>query len=239
LVEEVQPYLKKEHLILDIGSGFGSFVYLLREKCYRAYGIEISDFLVRYARQRIQKLNTSFEISSDIYLMDTALQLPFQDSYFDVITMWNVLEHIEDYKIALHEAIRVLKPGGKLFIKNVNYASCFIEPHYRVFWLSFLPKKIATYYLKLRGRNPEYIQNGIFYVSNFSIIKILQELNMDISNDRIQKLSAATPRIVSRFKRYVWKIATVLHLKSFVRLILKASIMNPFCSYINILAIKK
>lgn len=240
LLERITPYLQDNSIILDIGSGWGSFIYLLRSKGYKAYGIEIQDFLVNYARQRIDSLPLKMADSSEqIYLKESALHLPFTDSNFDIVTLWNVLEHIEDYEGTIKETIRVLKSGGKIFISNVNYASCFIEPHYRVLWFPMMPKKLASIYLKMRGRNPDYLQNGIFYISNWALIRMLLKSGMAITNERIERLKDPSSFIVSPYKRFVWNLASKFKVKTFIIGVIKIMIFNPFCSNINIIAIKK
>ena len=52
-MEAILPHLSKQSKVLDIGSGWGSFVYLLREKGYETIGVEIQDFMVAYARERL------------------------------------------------------------------------------------------------------------------------------------------------------------------------------------------
>lgn len=240
LLDYIQPYLNKEQMILDIGSGFGSFVYLLRKNGYKAFGIEISDFLVQFSRQRFQK---DFDVSNmapaEVYINDSALKLPFSNCSFDIVTIWNVLEHVSDYKTVIGEAVRVLKPNGKLFLMNVNYASCFIEPHYRVFWLPYLPKCIAKIYLQLLGRNSNYMETGIFYINNISVMNKLLAAGMHISNSKLQKLSEETPIIISKQKKFLWKIITFMRIKYLIKIILVLGLFNPFCSYINIIATKK
>lgn len=237
-VEKINPYLHKESSVLDIGSGFGSFVYLLRQKKINAYGLEITDFLVKYSRERLIELSLK-EPSSSIYLKGTALKLPFSNNSFDVITMWNVLEHIQDHKTALKEAFRVLKPNGKLFIDNVNYSWCFIEPHYRVTWLPFLPKKLGIAYLKLRNLNPNYMKNGIFLVSKFSILRVLYKSNAHISTSLIEKLKAKNPIILSPFKKRLWNFLHQLCLIPLVVTVLKVLAWNPLSKYTSIIVTKK
>jgi ubiquinone/menaquinone biosynthesis C-methylase UbiE len=239
LLESVLTHLSKKSKILDIGSGWGSFVYLLNEKGYEASGVEVQDFMVDYARQRLMDLGNLKTKTETVYLKASALDLPFSDSHFDIVTLWDVLEHIEDYEKVLHEAIRVLKPKGKIFIKNVNYASCFMEPHYRVPWLPFLPKKIAVKYLQLLGRDPSYIQNGIFYISNSNILRVLKNKNLHITTLQIEKILSSMPQIRSPMKRLIYNISAFFRAKYILVLILKAIQKNPFSSSVDIMAVKK
>ena len=49
-----------------------------------------------------------------------AADLPFEDTSFDLVTMFDLLEHVEDDRTAVREALRVLRPGGWLLITSPN-----------------------------------------------------------------------------------------------------------------------
>jgi ubiquinone/menaquinone biosynthesis C-methylase UbiE len=64
------------------------------------------------------------------FLAADATQLPFADGCFDVVTYFDVLEHIEDDATAVREALRVLAPGGSLLVTSPNQDWRF--PYHRV-----------------------------------------------------------------------------------------------------------
>ncbi|MBX3457101.1 MAG: class I SAM-dependent methyltransferase [Candidatus Paracaedibacteraceae bacterium] len=240
LKECVARYVSQKTKVLDIGSGFGSFVYLLRKDGIEATGMEISDFLVGYARHRFDvEFGESVVSSDEVYLHQSALAIPFSDNSFDVITIWNVLEHLPDYRDLLKEVSRVLKPGGKLFIKNVNYASCFVEPHYRVLWIPLLPKWIAQVYLKLRGRNPQYLMEEIHYITNSKVLRELTRHDYVISSRLIDRLADKAIDIKNPLKRFIFEVLDICGLRKTLLWILKLQLKNPFVDYIDIIATKK
>jgi SAM-dependent methyltransferase len=65
--------------------------------------------------------------------------LPFKGESFDAVLLMNVLEHLQDYRKALSEATRVLKPGGHLYIyvpflfprHTAAYGDFIVEDYYR------------------------------------------------------------------------------------------------------------
>jgi len=102
--------------VLDLGCGEGRHVisaYLEAE--VHSVGVDLSLDDLRTARQRFAEFHRpddpdrSFGLSSA-----SALQLPFADHTFDKVICSEVLEHIPDYRGALREIQRVLKPGGLL-----------------------------------------------------------------------------------------------------------------------------
>lgn len=96
--------------LLDIGSGSGVILSLAIQKGFDATGIELSAGLVGYCQTvQLNALNMNL------------LEAKFEDNYFDVITMSQVLEHIKTPKSILKEIKRILKPGGFLIISVPNY----------------------------------------------------------------------------------------------------------------------
>ena len=65
------------------------------------------------------------------FVCTDATRLPFDDGSFDAVTMFDVLEHIEDDGTAIDEALRVLRPGGCLLVTTPNENWRF--PYYRAF----------------------------------------------------------------------------------------------------------
>jgi len=80
-----------------------------------ARGVEISGFAVQYAKE---KLNLDVHHGS----LESA---GYPSGSFDIVTLWYVLEHVEDPSGLLKEVRRVLRPGGVLGIAVPNLQSLF------------------------------------------------------------------------------------------------------------------
>jgi len=99
--------------ILDIGCADGYFLALARERGWEPYGIEISDFLLRKARESLggkQIIGVPLKMAN------------FPPNSFDVISMWDVLDHLMDPLGELIEIGRILKKKGLLIIRVRNMA---------------------------------------------------------------------------------------------------------------------
>jgi len=55
------------------------------------------------------------------YIQGDAVALPFDNNYFDLVSMFSVIEHTHDPVLVLQEAIRVLKPSGLFVIQAPNW----------------------------------------------------------------------------------------------------------------------
>ncbi|XDD55359.1 class I SAM-dependent methyltransferase [Leptospira sp. WS4.C2] len=109
-ISELSPEDKLSSL--DIGCAAGYFVAYQKDRGYDAYGIEIADGPVRFARETL-KLNIFQESFLD---WDTKFQ-----NKFDVITLWATIEHLHRPKETLEKIKGHLKPGGVLILSTCRY----------------------------------------------------------------------------------------------------------------------
>ena len=85
-------------------------------------------------------------------------QLPFGDMSFDVVISNHVIEHVGRRQAQLEhlsEVKRVLAEDGVGYLAVPNRWSV-VEPHYRLLFLSWLPRSVRTRFLRLSGRGVEY-----------------------------------------------------------------------------------
>ena len=107
---------RKNLKILDVGTGSGNFIKLIKS-LYSDYeeivGIDSIEIAVSTARKNFKKDDkVSFE-------MMNALQMTFPDNYFDVVCLSNSLHHLSDIKRSILEMERVLSEGGFLLISEM------------------------------------------------------------------------------------------------------------------------
>ena len=122
--------------ILDVGCSFGYFLDAAREMGYEARGIEISEHASIYARD---------ELGLDVktWSLDEAV---FDPEAFDVVTMWDVLEHLTDPQASLEKIHGWLRPGGILALATPNLGSPLarwtqgrweqIKPEYHLYYFT-------------------------------------------------------------------------------------------------------
>jgi 2-polyprenyl-3-methyl-5-hydroxy-6-metoxy-1,4-benzoquinol methylase len=120
-LRKIEHYAPKGRL-LDVGCATGDFLHLARKKGWRISGTEYSLYAASFARDFLQ---------TDIFcgeLMDA----PFADSFFDVATLWHVLEHVTDPTRYLQTVRRLLKPSGLLVIAVPNVQDYVMRIAYRI-----------------------------------------------------------------------------------------------------------
>lgn len=99
---------------LDIGCGTGEFLALMSDR-FEVYGVDVCEGYVEYGRQHLGLTHLALGELHDA---------GFPDSYFDVVQMRGVLQHLADPLGAAREALRVTRPGGLLVVSATpNIAS--------------------------------------------------------------------------------------------------------------------
>lgn len=102
---------------LDIGSANGALaIELAKDGAKHVYGIDLAEQFVKQSKAQAQKQG----IKNVTFKQADAKDLPFKDNTFDFITCTEVLEHVPDFREAIIELRRVLKPGGQFLITVPN-----------------------------------------------------------------------------------------------------------------------
>ena len=111
--------------MLEIGCGVGDFLHEMEQKGWNCTGIEPSEEAKAIAKNRVKAniLNPE-ELTS------------LKDESFDLITMWHVLEHVDNLKDEVMHLQRLLKKGGRLVLALPNFKSADAE-HYREYWAAY------------------------------------------------------------------------------------------------------
>jgi ubiquinone/menaquinone biosynthesis C-methylase UbiE len=172
--------------LLDVGSYTGVFVETAARHGWVACGLEPSAWAVRAARER------GLEVVQGT--LETA-DLP--DQAFDVVTMWDVIEHLTDPRGALEKVHRLLRPGGLLAVHTIDIESVFA---------------------RLMGpRWPWLMQMHLYYFSRSTLRAMLEDCGYDIVGVQTQGRYLRLGYLMSRLRALapsvgrpaVWAVATL------------------------------
>jgi 2-polyprenyl-3-methyl-5-hydroxy-6-metoxy-1,4-benzoquinol methylase len=99
--------------LLDVGCAAGYFLEAARARGWDACGLDLSRYASTHAR------------SSGLDVYEASILAPPDLSPFDVITLWDTIEHVSEPSLALTNARRLLRPGGVLAISTGDCRSAF------------------------------------------------------------------------------------------------------------------
>ena len=120
--------------LLDLGCGSGGFLREMQQlPGWQVEGIEVNKEMATFGRERL-----GLKVHGGT-LEDARLS----SSSFDVVTMWDVLEHLSDPLATLQEIHRILRPGGVLISSSPNAASVDARIFGR-YWIGLDSRAICT-----------------------------------------------------------------------------------------------
>ncbi|MFH1954278.1 MAG: class I SAM-dependent methyltransferase [Pseudomonadota bacterium] len=102
---------KRSGRLLDIGCGYGYFLFACRKEGFEVQGLDVSEWARQYAEQ---KLGLSVKIGE-------IGEADWPPGSFDIITMWHSLEHTRHPGLAVSKAAHWLKRNGILVVDVPNY----------------------------------------------------------------------------------------------------------------------
>ncbi|MCE5336227.1 MAG: class I SAM-dependent methyltransferase [Desulfobacteraceae bacterium] len=169
--------LPKPARILDIGSGHGDLIALMRKSLpCETFACDCTASLMRLPDQEVSVIDLNRE------------GLPFPDAYFDAVTCTEVVEHLENFRHMIKEVGRTVKPGGVAVLTTPNVLN-----------LKSRVKFFASGFFNLFGplpsgnRQSATLQGHITPVSFFYLAHSLMEngfAKIELHIDKVNKSSA-------------------------------------------------
>lgn len=146
-LSKMEIYYPNKGRLLDIGTNTGLFVKVALQSGWNAFGLEPGKQAVEYAKMKfgLDLIDKPFEENT------------FPANSFDVVTMWDVIEHFADPVHELKKVYKTLKPGGLLCFSTVDPYSFIARlrgnswPWYMEMHRVLIGKESAEYYLKNLG----------------------------------------------------------------------------------------
>jgi SAM-dependent methyltransferase len=141
----------RRKLALDIGCSGGFFIESLALHFEQVLGLDIDSIALAEAMN-----NRSSERVN--YIAADSMFLPFADNSVDLIICNHVYEHVPDAVRLFSEIFRVLDDNGMCYFGAASRLT-LLEPHYHLPFLSWLPKFLAHYYMRVMKKGDYYYEN--------------------------------------------------------------------------------
>lgn len=129
----------KPKRVLDIGCAKGYLVYILQELGINAYGVDISSYAISRAPEPIRGKLSVLDIEED--------KFPFPDNHFDLVTVLEVVEHLNSFEHFIKETNRILHKNGYVLIttptpmgRSAKADKTHINVKPRRFWVELFNK---------------------------------------------------------------------------------------------------
>jgi len=151
-LKKIEKYVKNKGKILDVGTAAGSFLAAARKKGWEVYGCEPNKWLVDWG-------NKYYNLSIK---QGTIFDQKYQSGFFDVVSLWDVIEHTTSPSSVLRECNRVLKDKGLLVVNYPDIGS-LISRFMKRKWL-FL-NSVHLYYFTRKTITAILEKNGFKAIS--------------------------------------------------------------------------
>jgi ubiquinone/menaquinone biosynthesis C-methylase UbiE len=110
---------------LDIGCGPGFFSILLAQEGHTVTAVDYSEGMLKEARANFEEMGVAAATQQG-----DAQNLPFPDESFDYIVSRNLVWNLEHPEKAYQEWLRLLRPGGRLFVSDGNHYLHYYDKDY-------------------------------------------------------------------------------------------------------------
>ena len=135
--------------LLDVGCYTGVFVEIAARHGWQAWGLEPSRWAAEQARDR--------GLNVVLGALETA---ELSEGYFDVVTLWDVIEHLADPHRSLQRVRRLLKPGGLVVVHTIDIESVFAR--------------------LMGARWPWLMEMHLYYFSKRTLCEMLEKCGFDV-----------------------------------------------------------
>jgi len=136
----------KPQRILDLASGTGDFaIASLKLHPKEIIGMDISEGMLAVGKEKMK--NKGVENIISMRLGDSE-NLPFEDNYFDALTVGFGVRNYENLSKGLTEMLRVVRPGGKIIILEFSKPKKFPVKHYFTFHSKYIIPFFGKYISK-------------------------------------------------------------------------------------------
>jgi SAM-dependent methyltransferase len=201
---DVVERLKTDGAILDIGCSSGSFLETFQGGAWKLSGVEISAPEAERARVRTQ---------ADVFVGDI-LDAPFQPRSFDVVTSFDVLEHLHRPREVMAKVFDWLKPNGLVYLGIPNVLS-WEARLFRSYWYGLeLPRHLyhfspqsLKHLMASIGFSEEWVKTPPLTYSEYSARYVCDSVLQSLGFSRAPLAVPSSPGVPWRVVRKAWRLS--------------------------------
>ena len=159
--------------ILDAGCGIGRDCEYFVKNNFDIYGIDLDEEAIQNTKLRVGLWNADFDLSH--FLVANLVEIPFPDNSFDFVISSAVLHFSKDrvqFKKLFEELVRVLIPGGILFIRMTSkHTLAHLSQHLQDD-VYYIPDGSTRYLLDLDCLNDLMSKNKLSFVDPYKTVNV-------------------------------------------------------------------
>lgn len=189
----------KSGKLLDVGCGLGFFVKKLNDYSnWQVFGYEISKTAVDFAVNKLKLANIFY---------GKAEEADFPKNYFDIITLWDVIEHISNPDRILNYINLILKNDGFLFIHTPNANIQLLKARLKKLIYGM---KSKIHYLEAKDHINTYTAKSLSMVLRHNNFKAIQFIHLhpiqSVSGSK-SKLNIFIKNLWFNFSKSVYRLS--------------------------------
>lgn len=184
-------FVPRGGVVLDVGSGRGSFLIEMATQGFTAVGVDTSADYLREAAAKAETAGVTLELRKA-----RAEVLPFPHCYADFVNCAEVTEHVGDPVGACREIFRVLTPGGHCYISFHNRFG-FYDYHYHLYGINWLPRGLTEPLLRCVGKQKEDSEErgrqkltSMHYYRYGEITRLLKKIGFAVYDIRLRQITS-------------------------------------------------
>jgi SAM-dependent methyltransferase len=187
--------------MIDVGCAAGFFIDEARQRGWQVEGLDVSSFAVEYTRAQ-------FGHTAHLGPF-TEVELPA--GAYDLVTLWDVIEHVPDPHAYIRRAAELLRPGGVIALATPDVGS--------------IPARLAG----RRWVGFKLSEEHIYYFSISTLTRMLDEAGFDVLNVRHVGKYVTLRLFIDRLGMYFPRLAGLLaFFERKLKLSERAAYINPF-----------
>lgn len=171
------PEAKTGNRALDVGCGAGQMIPELAARGYKPYAIDISEDMVRLAKECAETKGVSADVrSGDVE------HTVFEDAFFDLYVAMGVIEYLDSDEKILREIHRILKPGALAIVTCRNRAC--LQARWAVFYRTQIERSFLNMIRFFSGKPPVSARRISREHKTKLLKQTLNDLGFDVVHER-------------------------------------------------------